>query len=85
MSIKKSFITAAVAGIIALAAATAIAEDNDDYVHMEKCYGIPKPVKAECKPTDGSCKNKDETDDGSVLVPQGTCVSQGGKTAEVKE
>jgi uncharacterized membrane protein len=76
MSIKKSFITAAAAGIVTLAGAAAIAEDNDDYVHMEKCYGVTKAGANDCASASHDCSGKATANnavDDFISVPMGIC------------
>ncbi|MGR9108118.1 MAG: BufA1 family periplasmic bufferin-type metallophore [Gammaproteobacteria bacterium] len=72
MKDSKALAAAAVAGLFAMTLApNASAEDKP-----EKCYGIVKAQKNDCKTASGSCAGSVEQDaqaDAWIYLPQGTC------------
>jgi uncharacterized membrane protein len=72
MKDNKALAAAAVAGLFAMTVmATAAAEDKP-----EKCYGIVKAQKNDCRTSSGSCAgsaSEDGQPDAWIYVPQGTC------------
>lgn len=77
-------VAAGVAGAIALASTTAYAADSNG----EKCYGVAKAGKNDCKTDAHSCagQSKIDKDPASFIeVPAGTCEKlNGGSTAPKK-
>lgn len=78
---NKLLLTAALAGVMT-AGLTATAQA--DHHEKEKCFGIAKAGKNDCRSADGShsCAGRAKTDnDGDewVFVPKGTCEKEGGK------
>ena len=75
-------VAAAVTGAVALTSSTAFAADS------EKCYGVAKAGKNDCKTNAHSCagQSKMDKDPASfILVPAGSCEKiSGGSTAEKK-
>ena len=64
-------VASALAAAIAAAAAPARAEDDN-----EKCYGIAKAGKNDCKTAAAACAGMSKTDgqaDAWIYVPVGTC------------
>lgn len=80
----KLAITAAVAGVITVAAATAIAADK---VPQEKCYGIAKAGQNDCQTANNSCagqSTKDYQGDAFKYVAKGTCLKMKGSLTPKK-
>ena len=78
---NKLLITAALAGIMAAGAAYA---DEPAMAAKEKCYGIAKAGKNDCKSADGkhSCSGQAATDNEPnewKFVDAGACEKEGGK------
>ena len=75
-------VAAAVTGAVALSSSTAYAADT------EKCYGVAKAGKNDCKTDAHSCagQSKADKDPASfIAVPAGTCEKlTGGSTAPKK-
>ncbi|MBI3772414.1 MAG: DUF2282 domain-containing protein [Gammaproteobacteria bacterium] len=76
MGNRKSSVQAIMASAIALslmgASASALAAKDD----MEKCYGIVKAGKNDCKTSTNSCvghAEKDADPNAFLVVPKGTC------------
>ncbi|MDT4329122.1 DUF2282 domain-containing protein [Methylomonas sp. MED-D] len=77
MKNSNTIITSAVASLLALAAigaqSTAVAADKMD---MEKCYGVAKAGKNDCKTLSNACAGHSTSDgqkDAFIAVPAGTC------------
>ena len=73
----KLAISAAVAGVLTLAAASAIAADKPGAAPaQEKCYGVAAAGKNDCQTASNSCAGtaeKDRQPDAFVNVPKGLC------------
>ncbi len=72
MKDSKTLVAAAVAGLFAMTVMTAAAAEDKP----EKCYGIVKAAKNDCKTASGSCAGHVEDDaqaDAWIYLPQGTC------------
>ena len=70
----KLAITAAVAGVVTLAAASAYAADKAGA--QEKCYGVAAAGKNDCQTASNSCAGtaeKDRQPDAFVNLPKGLC------------
>jgi uncharacterized membrane protein len=79
-------VTTALASLIALGAMGAqtasAAEDKKD---MEKCYGVVKAGKNDCKTMSSACAGHSTTDaqpDAFVALPKGTCERLAGGSLE---
>jgi uncharacterized membrane protein len=89
---KKTLISAAIAGVFAAGAAmsaTPAAHGKMD-ASKEKCFGIAKAGKNDCKSVNGShsCAGQAKVDnapDEFVLVTKGDCEKSGGKLEEVNK
>ena len=78
---NKLLLTAALAGVMAAGVATTAQADHHE---KEKCFGIAKAGKNDCKAANGShsCAGQAKTDhDGDewAYVTKGTCEKDGGK------
>lgn len=85
---NKVLLTAALAGIFAAGVATS-ATAQDAKTEKEKCYGIAKAGKNDCKSANGShaCQGhatKDNDPHEWVFVEKGTCADKGGETEAPK-
>jgi uncharacterized membrane protein len=85
ITMNKLLLSAALAGVIAAAGTTAIAQDNSD---KEKCYGIAKAGENNCASSDGahSCAGQATVDNSPnewKYVAKGSCEEMGGKLANV--
>ncbi len=72
----KLAITAAVAGVVTLAAASAFAADKAGASPQEKCYGVAAAGKNDCQTASNSCAGtaeKDRQPDAFVNLPKGLC------------
>lgn len=76
MNTRKSSVQAIMASAMALslmgASASALAAKDD----MEKCYGVVKAGKNDCKTSTNSCAGhaeKDADPSAFLVVPKGTC------------
>ncbi|HLW74976.1 MAG TPA: DUF2282 domain-containing protein [Gammaproteobacteria bacterium] len=83
----KIAIRAAVAGAVALAAASAIAADKPA---QEKCYGVAAAHQNDCATASNSCAGtagKDRQVDAFVYLPKGLCqkIAGGTTTAPAKK
>ena len=71
--------TAAIAALAAAALATAVSAANAPAKPMEKCYGVAKAGKNDCKAGAGtSCSGtstRDYQGNAWKLVPAGTCLT----------
>ncbi len=82
---NKALLTAALAGIFTAGVAVS-AQADDATVGKEKCYGIAKAGKNDCKSASGShsCAGQATADNGGddwKYVAKGTCDKEGGKTS----
>ena len=80
---QKLIISSALAGLVALCAATAISAEEQA---KEKCYGVAKAGKNDCANATGthSCAGQAKADNVPeewMYVPKGTCDKLGGKLA----
>lgn len=75
---KSAKTTAAIAGLAIAALATTASAGNTPAKPMEKCYGISKAGKNDCKAGPGtSCagsSTRDYQGNAWKLVPKGTCL-----------
>lgn len=74
MDVKTLTKTSALA--TALVFALTLAPGDSQAADNEKCYGIAKAGKNDCKTAGGSCAGtakKDKEKDSFVLLPKGTC------------
>ena len=83
----KLAITAAVAAVVTLAAASAIAADKPA---QEKCFGVSAAHQNDCATASNSCAGsaaKDRQADAFVYLPKGLCskLSGGTTTAPAKK
>ncbi len=82
---NKTVLTAALAGVIFAATTPAMANEEAankmEKAAMEKCYGIAKAGKNDCKSASGafSCATKDNDPDAFKMVAAGACEKDGGK------
>lgn len=85
MATPSKLVHSAVAAILALAAAQAAAQSQQDAkAPKEKCYGISKAGQNDCGTARHSCAGKaakDNAPDEWKYVPRGTCEKMGGKTS----
>jgi len=85
MKNTNSLVTAALATLIAMGATgvqTAAAEDKKD---MEKCYGVVKAGKNDCKTLSNACAGHSTADaqaDAFIALPKGTCERIAGGSLE---
>ena len=66
-------VTTALATLLAIGAQPASAEEKKD---MEKCYGVVKAGKNDCKTMSNACAGHSTADsqaDAFIAVPKGTC------------
>ncbi|HEY3645119.1 MAG TPA: DUF2282 domain-containing protein [Gammaproteobacteria bacterium] len=77
----KLAITAAIAGVVTLAAASAVAADKAGATAQEKCYGVAAAGKNDCQTASNSCAGtaeKDRQPDAFVNLPKGLCTKLSG-------
>lgn len=88
---KKTLISAAIAGVfaagVAMSASANDAPASAEAAAKEKCFGIAKAGKNDCKSASGShsCAGQatvDNSADEFVLVAKGECEKSGGKAEE---
>ena len=86
MKNTNTIVTTALASLIALGAMGAqtasAAEDKKD---MEKCYGVVKAGKNDCKTLSSACAGHSTTDaqpDAFIAIPKGTCERLAGGSLE---
>jgi len=77
MKSKNAIAASAIAGLFALSMA-AVATDSHaaKKQKMEKCYGVVKAGKNDCKTANGSCAGSSKIDgagESFVVLPKGTC------------
>jgi uncharacterized membrane protein len=82
---QKQLLAAAVAGLLALGANTAIAQKKD----QEKCWGVAKAGQNDCgsNKTAHSCAGQSQTDydpNDFKVVKAGTCEKMGGSLVQGK-
>jgi uncharacterized membrane protein len=80
MTSKAKLVNAAVAGILAVGAAQAAAQDAKS--PKEKCYGVAKAGQNDCGTARHTCAGKatrDNAPDEWKYVAQGTCRKLGGR------
>jgi uncharacterized membrane protein len=82
---QKQLLAAAVAGLLALGANTALAQKKD----QEKCWGVAKAGQNDCgsNKTAHSCAGHSTMDydpDDFKVVKAGTCVKMGGSLVQGK-
>ena len=87
MKNANTMISSAIAAALALGL-TAVTAQAADKVEMEKCYGVVKAGKNDCKTANNSCQGH-STKDGEatafIAVPKGTCERiVGGNTMPMK-
>jgi uncharacterized membrane protein len=79
----KLAITAAVAGVVTLAAVSAVAADKPGAATQEKCYGVAAAGKNDCQTATNSCAGtaeKDRQPDAFVNLPKGLCSKIAGSS-----
>ncbi len=89
MAVKKHIIETAIAGVIALAGASAAtqvvaAEDGA----KEKCYGVVKAAKNDCAANGHSCAAQASSDSNAsewLYLPTGTCERLAGGSTDPKD
>lgn len=86
MKNTNAIVTTALASLIALGAlgvqSTANAADKKD---VEKCYGVAKAGKNDCKTMSNACAGHSVTDaqpDAFIALPKGTCERIAGGSLE---
>jgi len=82
----KLAISAAVAGVVTLAAASAYAADKPGAAAQEKCYGVAAAGKNDCQTASNSCAGtaeKDRQPDAFVNLPKGLCSKIAGGSLTV--
>lgn len=87
---NKALLTAALAGIFAAGVAMNANAADDKTASKEKCFGIAKAGKNDCKSASGShsCAGqatKDNDADEWKFVEKGTCEKEGGKLKPATE
>ncbi|QJR16303.1 DUF2282 domain-containing protein [Usitatibacter palustris] len=85
MTMKKTVIQSAVAGVLALAMTHGVAQTQQSQggKEREKCYGIAKAGQNDCGTSSHTCAGKakkDNSPDDWKYVAKGTCEKVGGKT-----
>jgi len=77
MNDSKKIIAGAIAGVLALAAGAAPAQQqNVQCAAVERCYGVSKAGKNDCATATSACSGtakQDHQKDAWVYVPKGTC------------
>ena len=86
MKTTNTLVTTALASLIAMGArgaqSASAAEDKKD---MEKCYGVVKAGKSDCKTMSSACAGHSTTDtqpDAFIALPKGTCERIAGGSLE---
>ena len=86
MKNTNTIVTTALASLIALGAMGAqTAAAADDKKDMEKCYGVVKAGKNDCKTLSSACAGHSTTDaqpDAFIAIPKGTCERLAGGSLE---
>jgi len=79
-------VTTALASLIALSALGAqTASAGEDKKDMEKCYGVAKAGKNDCKTMSSACAGHSTSDaqpDAFIALPKGTCERLAGGSLE---
>ena len=76
MKSTKLLTASAVAGLFALSLIGVGSQVQAGDAKVEKCYGIVKAGKNDCKTANGSCAGSSKVDaagDAYIAVPKGTC------------
>ncbi|MBL1264086.1 BufA1 family periplasmic bufferin-type metallophore [Methylomicrobium sp. RS1] len=81
-----AFVQSAVTAAIALSALNAAPTFAADKADVEKCYGVAKAGKNDCKTLSNACAGHSVTDaqaDAFIALPKGTCerIAGGSLTA----
>ena len=88
MTSNKTVVYSAIARLMAMGQVGATqAADKPDMSKMEKCYGIVKAGKNDCKTSNSSCAGtaeKDSKPTAFLVVPKGTCEKITGASLEPK-
>jgi uncharacterized membrane protein len=87
MTVKTLTIAAAVGSLLALAAVTASAAEEQAGA-KEKCYGVAKAGKNDCASNAHACAGRATKDNDAAdwkYVPRGECEKLGGKTEATKK
>jgi uncharacterized membrane protein len=83
MQAQKLIAVSAIAAILSVAAVSSVSAA--DAPKMEKCYGVAKAGKNDCKTASHSCAGQATKDgEGFVAVPAGTCAKIAGGSTEEK-
>lgn len=87
MTTRKTLVTTAITGLIALSltGATAVAAEK---APMEKCHGIVKAGKNDCQTATSACAGtakKDGQKDAWIYVPKGSCDKIVGGALQAKK
>lgn len=78
----KLILSSAIAGLVALSAATGVMAADEKKAEKEKCFGIAKKGQNDCGTAKHSCAGQaaaDNTPDEWKYVAKGTCEKMGGK------
>jgi uncharacterized membrane protein len=76
MKTTNTLVTTALASLIAMGAMGVQPVAAEDKKDMEKCYGVVKAGKNDCKTLSNACAGHSTTDaqpDAFVALPKGTC------------
>ena len=84
----KLILSTAIAGLVALSAATGVMAADEKKAEKEKCFGIAKKGQNDCGTAKHACAAQgvkvDNDPNEWKYVPKGTCVNMGGKMAAPK-
>ena len=78
----KLILSSAIAGLVALSAASGVAVAQEKKADKEKCFGIAKKAANDCGTAKHSCAGQagaDNSADEWKYAAKGTCESMGGK------
>ncbi len=78
---SKFILSAAIAGVVALSAASGAVMAQDKAVAKEKCFGVAKKAANDCGTAKHSCAGKAEADNVAEewkYVAKGSCEKMGG-------
>jgi uncharacterized membrane protein len=83
-------LSSAIAGLVALSAATGALAADEKKAEKEKCYGVAMKGQNDCGTASHSCAGQAKADKGAdewKYVAKGTCEKQGGtlKAAAAKK
>ncbi len=84
---SKSIMNAAIASVVALGLSGVATQAFADKMDMEKCYGVVKAGKNDCKTATNSCQGhaeKDNDPNAFIAVPKGTCDKIAGGSTKPK-